>query len=550
MSDRSNIFALGGSPSGARLDLGGRPGPAALLGSARRGRNPDRTGRAADFFRRCSFNPVGASDGGGAAAPGGKLFGTRRHQPGRSADAEQYRREPDDGGCRLSPTAGRSPDRRDIRWPAFADRLAGSFDYDTQRGPRRAHDSGGDHGCRWRGTASFSNGDGICPANQYSDATAAARSTNATTASATTGQQLTPRSKLRSRAPGADKILGGLGIALIALDENLVVTYFNLAAQDLFGLSERQALGHSLDEIIASSDELIELCERAMSNGVTIGLRALKVNVTGRELNLDCRASSLESGVLLELHDQSRERKIMRDSQMRAGQRVSKQIVRQLAHEVKNPLGGMRGAAQLLERKLASRELKRYTEIIIAEADRLAALVDRVLSASGTRREQSMNPHELTEHVAQLIAAESPQAVELIRDYDPSLPPVRVDRDQLVQALLNVARNALQAIGDKGRIILRTRAAPNFVIGGRQHRLVDTIEIEDNGPGIPEDLQQNVFFPLVTSKQDGSGIGLTIAQELVSGNGGLLEFDSQPGATVFRIHLPANLPARLNRGDG
>jgi two-component system nitrogen regulation sensor histidine kinase GlnL len=208
----------------------------------------------------------------------------------------------------------------------------------------------------------------------------------------------------------------------------------------------------------------------------------------------------------------------------------------------------MRGAAQLLERKLPSGDLKRYTDIIIAEADRLAALVDRVLSASGARREQLLNPHELTEHVAKLIEAEAPPGVELVRDYDPSLPPIRVDRDQLVQALLNVSRNALQAIGQNGRIVLRTRAAPNFVIGGRQHRLVDTIELEDNGPGIPEDLQQNVFFPLVTSKTDGSGIGLTIAQELVSDNGGLLEFDSQPGATIFRIHLPANLPGRPNRG--
>jgi len=322
------------------------------------------------------------------------------------------------------------------------------------------------------------------------------------------------------------------------------VTYFNLAAQDLLGLSERQVLGHGLNEIIASSDELIDLCERALTDGATIGLRALKVRAQARELSLDCRASPLDAGVLLELNDQARERKIMRESQLVAGQRVSKQIVRQLAHEVKNPLGGMRGAAQLLERKLSSGELKRYTEIIIAEADRLAALVDRVLVAGGARREQKLNPHELTEHVAGLIEAEAPEGVTLIRDYDPSLPPVRVDRDQLVQALLNVARNALQAVGESGRIILRTRAASNFVIGGRQHRLVDSIEIEDNGPGIAEDQQENVFLPLVTSKPDGSGIGLTIAQELVSGNHGLIEFDSAPGTTVFRIHLPADLPGR------
>ena len=354
---------------------------------------------------------------------------------------------------------------------------------------------------------------------------------------------------MASRPPSADNILSGLGVAIIALNENLVVTYFNLAAQDLFGLSERQALGQGLAEIIANSDELIELCDRAMAESVTIGLRALRVRAPGRELSLDCRASPLEVGVLLQLHDLARERKIMRESQLLAGQRVSKQIIRQLAHEVKNPLGGMRGAAQLLERKLPSSELKRYTEIIISEADRLAALVDRALSAGGMRREESLNPHQLTEHVAELITAEAPEGVELIRDYDPSLPSVRVDRDQIVQALLNVVRNGLQAISGPGRIILRTRAVPNFVIAGRQHRLVNSIEIEDDGPGIPEDLQESVFFPLVTSKPEGSGIGLTIAQDLVSGNGGLLEFDSQPGSTIFRIHLPAELPGSGAGGE-
>lgn len=285
----------------------------------------------------------------------------------------------------------------------------------------------------------------------------------------------------------------------------------------------------------------MSLCERARTEGATIGLRSLQLKTFGRELDLDCRATPLEGGVLLELHDHARERRIVRESQLRAGQRVSRQIVRQLAHEVKNPLGGMRGAAQLLDRRLPTNELRRYTEIIIAEADRLAALVDRVLSAGGVRREEVLNPHELTEHVAELIAAEAPAGVELSRDYDPSLPPIRVDRDHLVQALLNVARNALQAVGTRGRIVIRTRAIANSVIGGQFHRLVDSIEIEDNGPGIPEEMQENIFFPLVTSKVDGSGIGLTVALDLVSRNGGILEFDSCPGSTVFRLRLPAIL---------
>lgn len=322
------------------------------------------------------------------------------------------------------------------------------------------------------------------------------------------------------------------------------MTWLNLAAQDLFGVSERQAIGNRLSVILSSSDELIELCERSIRNRVTIGLHSLKARAAGRDLDLDCRVSPLDGGALLELHDHARERKIMRESQLVAGQRVSKQILRQLAHEVKNPLGGMRGAAQLLERKLPDSQLKRYTDIIIHEADRLAALVDRALSSRGARREQLLNPHELTERVAELVMAEAGKKVSVVRDYDPSLPPVSVDRDQMIQALLNIARNALQAIGEKGRITIRTRALSNFVISGQQHRLVDSIEIEDDGPGIPEEMQDTVFYPLVTSKNEGSGIGLTIAQELVSANNGLLEFDSAPGQTVFRIRLPVALAGR------
>ena len=351
--------------------------------------------------------------------------------------------------------------------------------------------------------------------------------------------QRRPGAPRGSKRPAGDRILSSLGVAVIGLDDRLVVNYFNLAAQDLFGLSERRVLGHRLDEVIIGAAELVELCEKVLARSATIGLRSLKLRAYGHELDLDCRATPLDGGVLLELHDHARERKILRETQLLAGQRVSRQIVRQLAHEVKNPLGGMRGAAQLLDRKLPTSELKRYTEIIIAEADRLAALVDRVLSAGGVRREEQLNPHELTEHVAALISAEAPEGVALVRDYDPSLPTVCVDRDQIVQALLNVARNALQAVGERGRIVIRTRAVANFVIAGTAHRLVNSIEIEDNGPGVPDDLQSNIFFPLVTSKADGSGIGLTVALDLISRNGGLLEFDSAPGSTVFRFYLPA-----------
>jgi two-component system nitrogen regulation sensor histidine kinase GlnL len=176
--------------------------------------------------------------------------------------------------------------------------------------------------------------------------------------------------------------------------------------------------------------------------------------------------------------------------------------------------------------------------VIIEEADRLAALVDGILRAGGAPRLEDVNLHRITEHVAQLIDAEKPSGVELVRDYDPSLPSITVDRNQMIQAFLNVARNAMQALGPSGRLIFRTRALTNFTVGGERHRLVLSAEVEDNGPGIPAELKETIFYPLVTGRPTGTGLGLTIAQDLVSRNGGLIEFTSEPGRTVFQIRLP------------
>jgi two-component system nitrogen regulation sensor histidine kinase GlnL len=273
---------------------------------------------------------------------------------------------------------------------------------------------------------------------------------------------------------------------------------------------------------------------------LTFGLRELTARVGEREVVLDCRAAPLENErfLLLELLDTERDRKFRREAALVAQQHLSRRIIRQLAHEVKNPLGGLRGAAQLLERQLPDAELKAYTRVIIEEADRLASLVDGILRAGGAPRLEEVNLHRITEHVAQLIEAEKPARVELIRDYDPSLPSLNVDRNQMIQALLNLARNAMQSVGDQGRLVFRTRALSNFTLGGEQHRLVLSAEIEDNGPGIPEELKETIFYPLVTGKPTGTGLGLTIAQDLVSRNGGLIEFVSQPGRTIFQLRLP------------
>jgi two-component system nitrogen regulation sensor histidine kinase GlnL len=176
--------------------------------------------------------------------------------------------------------------------------------------------------------------------------------------------------------------------------------------------------------------------------------------------------------------------------------------------------------------------------VIIGEADRLTALVDSIAGPTRQAQKTALNIHEVCEHVYRLLRAEAPMDVVVERDYDPSLPGGHFDRNQIIQALLNVARNALQAVGSRGQIILRTRALSGSSIGSRRHRLVASVQIQDDGPGVPDELRQILFYPLVTSRAEGSGLGLAVAQELVTKNGGLIEFDSEPGRTVFTLLLP------------
>jgi two-component system nitrogen regulation sensor histidine kinase GlnL len=326
----------------------------------------------------------------------------------------------------------------------------------------------------------------------------------------------------------------------VLLDDALVVTYLNPAAESLFGVSSRRLVGRALADVVHPAQELIALCQRALATGLTFSLHEFAARLGDRESVLDCRVTLLDGdrAVLLELLDKQNDRRVRREAALVAQQRLSRRIIRQLAHEVKNPLGGLRGAAQLLERQLPDPDQKAYTRVIIEEADRLAALVDSILRAGGAPRPEEINLHRITEHVAQLIEAEKPQGVELIRDYDPSLPAVTVDRHQMIQVFLNVARNAMQALGERGRLILRTRALTNFTVNGERHRLVLSAEVEDNGPGIPDEIKETIFYPLVTGRPTGTGLGLTIAQDLVSRNGGLIEFTSAPGRTIFQIRLP------------
>jgi two-component system, NtrC family, nitrogen regulation sensor histidine kinase GlnL len=228
--------------------------------------------------------------------------------------------------------------------------------------------------------------------------------------------------------------------------------------------------------------------------------------------------------------------------------RDTKELVRHLAHEIKNPLGGIRGAAQLLgmelAEKAASRALTEYTSVIVAEADRLQLLVDKLLAPHRKAHVVGdVNMHEVCERVRSLLLAEFARGLRVVRDYDTSIPEFRGDREALIQAVLNIAQNAAQALGPRIRagtacITLRTRIARQVTIGKQRWRLALDLQVEDNGPGIPDDIRDRIFLPLVSGREGGSGLGLTLAQHLVQQHEGMVEVDSVPGRTVFTIVIP------------
>jgi two-component system nitrogen regulation sensor histidine kinase GlnL len=336
-------------------------------------------------------------------------------------------------------------------------------------------------------------------------------------------------------------LLDALATALAILGPRGEVEYLNAAAQTLLAVGINQARGRPLHELLREPGPVLEIVARARDGGEPIAhheLRLAPVRADSQYV-VDCTASMLDAdSVLLEISDTTRQQRINRDTALLAQLGGNRLMVRQLAHEIKNPLGGLRGAAQLLERELPGEALKEYTRLIIREADRLRTLVDNLLGPGGSPQKVDVNPHELLQHVYQLLRNEAPAEVAILRDYDPSLPSLHVDRDQMIQAMLNIGRNAVQAIGEQGRLTMRTRAVVNATIGARRHRVVASIQFEDDGPGVPPDLADKIFYPLVTSRPDGTGLGLAVAQDLVTRHGGLIEFDSRPGHTVFTLLLP------------
>ncbi|HLU07110.1 MAG TPA: nitrogen regulation protein NR(II) [Woeseiaceae bacterium] len=339
-------------------------------------------------------------------------------------------------------------------------------------------------------------------------------------------------------------IVDNLYTSIFVLDRELLILAINPAGESLLGISRQRSRGRSLLQLLGNDRKFSDVLERVLLTGQTFAdeLKLGPVEVNGDDRVVDCRVSSMRSGgrdlLLVELSDVTRRSRISRENALIVQHGAGRQMIRQLAHEIKNPLGGLRGAAQLLARQLPEEELKEYTSVIISEADRLASLVDTLLGPGGPPDKKPVNIHELLEYVLKLVQPQAGFALRIRREYDPGLPLIDLDRDQMVQAFLNLLQNAATALAGQGEIVVRSRATTNFTIGDVRHRAIASIEIEDDGPGIPPELADSVFYPLVTGRPDGTGLGLPVAQDLVSRHGGLIEFESRPGKTVFFVRLP------------
>jgi two-component system nitrogen regulation sensor histidine kinase GlnL len=329
-----------------------------------------------------------------------------------------------------------------------------------------------------------------------------------------------------------------LATAVVVLDEEFVVRYANPAAENLLTTGARSLIGQPFLGLFAERTDLERSLEDARVIHWDYSARNVTYVRTGRQpVPLSCTVTRIDSfgmALLAELRPISEQLRIEREARMESEQQANRELIRNLAHEIKNPLGGLRGSAQLLERELERLELREYTQVIIKEADRLQALMDRMLTPHRAPRMEPLGLHEVLERVRSLVRAEF--GIEIVRDYDPSLPEIQGDREQLIQAVLNVARNAAQV--GSNRIVFRTRVLRQITILKQRYRLALELQVIDDGPGVPEEIQDRIFNPLVSGREGGTGLGLSLSQTFVHYHHGVIEFESQAGRTVFRILLP------------
>ena len=338
----------------------------------------------------------------------------------------------------------------------------------------------------------------------------------------------------------AVQILNSLINSVLVVDDQLVIHYANPAALQLLAQSSRKIFGTPLPELTGYFSLNIDVMQESLKSGLGFTDSEVTIVVDGRAHIMSLTAQTFpDQKILLEMAPMDNQRRLSQEQIQHAQQVAARDLVRGLAHEIKNPLGGLRGAAQLLSRALPDPSLNEYTKVIIEQADRLRNLVDRLLGPQQPGMHVTQSIHQVAERIVNLVSMELPENVSLVRDYDPSLPELAHDPDQIEQVLLNVVRNALQALGEAGgTITLRTRTAFQLTLHGVRYRLVARIDIEDDGPGIPQQLQDTLFYPMVSGREGGTGLGLSIARSLIDQHSGKIEFNSWPGHTEFSVFLP------------
>lgn len=334
------------------------------------------------------------------------------------------------------------------------------------------------------------------------------------------------------------------------LDKDLRLLYLNVAAENLLEISVRKANMLFIGDVFIKAAEDIGEMQTALANSNSFTKRQAQLKLMhGKSVDVDYTITPFEENgerrALLEITSLEHSYRISREESLNSTHATTRELVRGLAHEIKNPLGGIRGAAQLLAAELNNAELSDYTNVIIEEADRLHKLVDRLVGSRQPLKMAPVNLHEVMERVRNLVEAEiSGNGIELIRDYDPSIPTVLADSSQLIQAMLNIVRNAMQALfspeveHNLGRIYLRTRIIRNATIGAKFHRLAASIKIIDNGPGIKLEMIESIFYPMISGRAEGTGLGLSITHSIVNQHKGVIECESRPGATCFTVILP------------
>ena len=341
--------------------------------------------------------------------------------------------------------------------------------------------------------------------------------------------------------------------AVLLFDTKLKLKAINPAAENLLQASSRKLLGQSDDYVFPYNTDCHNILVSVITENRAITERELRLRlINGEYITIDFSATPLNrstqdvSEIIVEISRVDRLLRLAREDNLQEQYEATRQILKGIAHEIKNPLGGLRGSAQLLDMELDDETLKEYTRVIIKEADRLSALVDKMAGPNKPLDLQPMNIHACLEHVRTLINAEFPEMINIRTSYDPSLPEIDGDQDALTQVILNISRNAAQAMidapeassGEPNMLQFSTRPVGKFTIGNVLHRQVLQLDITDNGPGIPENLQATVFYPLITGKPEGTGLGLSIVQNIINQHHGLVEFTSRKGKTVFSIFLP------------